>query len=109
MPLKLDALELADEPATGRSPPAPPIIIVIRRTADLFAANTDVGAIAPLLERDRRAPRLASALLGNGGAARAVLVALAQDRHRRGRILPRHAAATKLAVEFGLRATARTA
>ena len=48
------------------------------REGQLVAANTDVGAIATLLARLHEAKaRMGSVtLLGNGGAARAALVAL---------------------------------
>lgn len=103
MPLKLDALLLADEP-TDRAAAAGAANLLVHRNGKLTAVNTDVGAIltlvAPLVAPDKASPII---LLGNGGAARAVLLALrllgagpvilqARDM----------AEATKLAVEFRL-------
>jgi shikimate dehydrogenase len=71
----------------------------------LFAANTDVGAIATLVERARKAGRAVGSvtLFGCGGAARAALVALKLLAIDRVRIQARDlAAARKLSVEFGL-------
>ena len=78
MPLKLDAVDLADE-ATDRAVAAGAANLLLLRDGKLFAANTDVGAIATLLDRDCARPGAALGsvtLLGNGGAARAALVAL---------------------------------
>ena len=103
MPLKLDALLLADLP-TDRAATAGAANLLVHRQGRLIAENTDVGAI-----RDLVAPLLAEVgsqpitVLGNGGAARAVLLALrllgagpvvlqARDM----------ASATKLSLEFGL-------
>lgn len=103
MPLKLDALLFADEP-TDRATAAGAANLLAMRDGKLIAANTDVGAIralvAPLVKAGEQAPII---LLGNGGAARAVLLALrllgagpvilqARDMGE----------ATKLAVEFRL-------
>ena len=78
------------------------------REGQLVAANTDVGAIAILLARLHEAKaRMGSVtLLGNGGAARAALVALkligiAANVRIQARDL---AEAIKLAIEFGLEA-----
>ena len=104
MPLKLDALELADE-ASDRAVAAGAANLLLPVGGKLFAANTDVGAIARLLERERVAGRRLGSvvLLGNGGAARAALVALKLLQIGAVRIQARDmAAATKLAVEFGL-------
>lgn len=76
MPLKLDALLLADEP-TDRATAAGAANLLVNRDGTLIAANTDVGAIrdlvAPLVTAGKAAPIV---LLGNGGAARAVLLAM---------------------------------
>lgn len=104
MPLKLDALHLADE-ATDRAVAAGAANLLLPREGRLFAANTDVGAIATLVDRERKAGRLAGSvtLLGNGGAARAALVALKLLGIDLVRIQARDlGAARKLAVEFGL-------
>ncbi|WP_118858103.1 shikimate dehydrogenase family protein [Sphingomonas mesophila] len=99
MPLKLDALLLADS-ASDRATTAGAANLLFLRDGQLSAANTDVGAIARLLE-----PRLpatdAITLLGTGGAARAVLVALQLLDFHQLRIQSRDLAeARKLAVEF---------
>jgi shikimate dehydrogenase len=77
MPLKLDAVALADE-ATDRAVAAGAANVLMRRDGRLVAANTDVGAIAMLLARlyESKARMGSVTLLGNGGAARAALVAL---------------------------------
>ena len=104
MPLKLDALALADE-ASDRAVAAGAANLLLPRDGGLFAANTDVGAIATLVDRQRQAGRLAASvtLLGNGGAARAALVALKLLSIDLVRIQARDLQeATKLTVEFGL-------
>lgn len=104
MPLKLDALDLADE-ATDHAVAAGAANLLLPREGRLFAANTDVGAIATLVDRQRKAGRLVGSitLLGNGGAARAALVALRFLDIDLVRIQARdHGEATKLAVQFGL-------
>jgi shikimate dehydrogenase len=104
MPLKLDALELSDE-ASDRAVAAGAANLLLPRDEKLFAANTDVGAIARLLERERAAghPLGSVVLLGNGGAARAALVALKLMNIEAVRIQARDmGAATRLAVQFGL-------
>jgi shikimate dehydrogenase len=104
MPLKLDALELADD-SSDRAVAAGAANLLLPRDGRLFAANTDVGAIARLLERERAAGRRLGSvvLLGNGGAARAALVALKLMGIALVRIQARDmGAATKLTVEFGL-------
>ena len=76
MPLKLDALMLADDP-TDRATAAGAANLLVHRDGKLIAANSDVGAV-----RDLVAPLVTAGeatlitLLGNGGAARAVLLAL---------------------------------
>jgi shikimate dehydrogenase len=104
MPLKLDAVALADE-ATDRAVAAGAANVLMRREGRLVAANTDVGAIAMLLARlyESKAKMGSVTLLGNGGAARAALVALTLVGIRAVRIQARDvAAAVKLAVEFRL-------
>ena len=104
MPLKLDAAILADD-ATDRAVAAGAANILVARDGALLAGNTDVGGVLQLL-----GPRLAEGasggitLLGNGGAARAVLVALRMLGVGDVRLQARDVAdATKLAVQFGLR------
>ena len=104
MPLKLDAISLADE-ATDRAVAAGAANVLIMRDGELLAANTDVGAIAIILQRLHQggAAMGSVTLLGTGGAARAALVALKLANITAIRIQARDmAAATKLAVEFGI-------
>lgn len=104
MPLKRLALDLAEE-ATDRAVTAGAANLLLIRDGKLFAANTDVGAIATLVERERAAGRSVGSVtvFGNGGAARGALVALRLLGIDRVRIQARNmAAASKLAVEFGL-------
>ncbi len=77
MPLKLDALTLADE-ASDRALGTGAANIIVPREGKLLAGNTDVGAIAKLIEQFAKAgaPMRAVTLLGSGGGARAVLMAL---------------------------------
>ena len=106
MPLKLDAVALADE-ATDRAVAAGAANVLIMREGRLAAANTDVGAIAILLTRlyESKARMGSVTLLGNGGAARAALVALKLVGISMVRIQARDLTeAVKLAVEFGLQA-----
>jgi shikimate dehydrogenase len=106
MPLKLDVVTLADE-ATDRAVAAGAANVLMMREGRLVAANTDVGAIAILMSRLHEAKaRMGSVtLLGNGGAARAALVALKLVGISAVRIQARDlGAAYKLAVEFGLEA-----
>lgn len=76
MPLKLDALLLADE-LSDRAVAAGAANLLVPKDGRLLAGNTDVGgvfqAIRPLLERGTTRD---ITVLGNGGAARAALVAL---------------------------------
>ena len=103
MPLKLDALMLADN-ATDRATTAGAANLLIWRGGQLIADNTDVGAVhdlvAPLMTAGNADP---ITLLGNGGAARAVLLALrslgAGPIFLQARDI---AEATSLAVEFRL-------
>ena len=104
MPLKLDAVALADE-ATDRAVAAGAANVLMMREGKLAAANTDVGAIATLLAglHEAKAAMGSVTLLGNGGAARAALVALKLVGIGSVRIQARDMAeAMKLAVEFGL-------
>jgi shikimate dehydrogenase len=104
MPLKLDAAALADE-TTDHAVAAGAANVLMMREGKLVAANTDVGAIAVLLSRLHRAKAAMRnvTLLGNGGAARAALVALKMVGLSAVRIQARDMAeATRLAVEFGL-------
>jgi shikimate dehydrogenase len=106
MPLKLDAAAFADD-ATDRAVAAGAANVLVPREGKLLAANTDVGAIAALLAKlhDMKAAMGSVTLLGNGGAARAALVALKLVGLRAVRIQARDMAeARKLAVEFGLEA-----
>ena len=104
MPLKLDAVASADGAADWAVAAGAANVLMIR-DGKLLAANTDVGAIAALLSKLHKAKaRMGSVtLLGNGGAARAALVALRLVGLTNVRIQARDIAeATKLAVEFGL-------
>lgn len=104
MPLKHAALNLAEE-ATDRAVAARAANLLVMRDGKLFAANTDVGAIARLVERERAAGRRVGSvtLFGTGGAARAALVALKLLGIDLVRIQARDMkAATSLSVEFGL-------
>lgn len=103
MPLKLDALLLADD-ATDRAAAAGAANILVPRDGKLIAGNSDVGAVislvAPLNGKDLPEGIV---VLGNGGAARAVLVALRYLQAEHVRIQARDmAAALALAIEFGL-------
>lgn len=106
MPLKLDAVALADQ-ATDRAVAAGAANVLMLREGRMVAANTDVGAIAMLLSQlyESKARMGSVTLLGNGGAARAALVALKLVGISSVRIQARDlGAAYKLAVEFGLEA-----
>lgn len=103
MPLKLDALMLADQ-ASDLAVAAGAANLILPKNGKLLAGNTDVGAVLSLLgpflrEGDTRE----ITLLGNGGAARAVLVALRMLNFNSVLIQARDLSdAYKLAVEFGL-------
>jgi shikimate dehydrogenase len=104
MPLKRQALDLADA-ASDRAVAAGAANLLLLRDGQVLAANTDVGAIVTLVERERAAGRRAASvtLFGTGGAARAALVALKFLAIDRVRIQARDmAAATRLSVEFGV-------
>ena len=101
MPLKLDALLLADDPS-DRATTAGAANLLVNRDGALHADNTDVGAvrevIAPLVTQGEETPIV---LLGNGGAARAVLLALRLLEVGPVLLQSRDIAeATKLAIEF---------
>ena len=101
MPLKLDALLLADQ-RSDRAAAAGAANLLFVRDGELLAANTDIGAVARLLE-----PLIGKTksitLLGNGGAARAVLVALRLLNFHNVRLQARDLAeARKLGIEFGI-------
>ena len=104
MPLKLDALSLADE-AGDRALGANAANILIQRKGRLFAGNSDVGGMATLFDRLRSsgAPMGAITILGNGGGARGALMALHMLGLANVRIQSRDlVSGLKLAVEFGL-------
>lgn len=104
MPLKRDALDLAEE-ATDRAVTAGAANLLLMREGRLFAANTDVGAIVSLIDRARKAGCRAGSvtLFGSGGAARGALVACKLLGIDLVRIQARDmAAASKLSVEFKL-------
>ena len=104
MPLKRLALDVAEE-ATDRAVAASAANLLLMRDGKLFAANTDVGAIATLVERERTAGRRVGSvtLFGTGGAARAAFVALKLLAIDQVRIQARDMAeAKKLTVEFRL-------
>ena len=104
MPLKLDALTLADEAsdpalATGAAN------IILPRDGKLHAGNTDVGGVAALLERLAKdgAPLGSVTVLGTGGGARAALMGLHLVGVSAVRLQSRDLAeALKLAVQFRL-------
>ncbi|WP_205480195.1 shikimate dehydrogenase family protein [Sphingomonas arenae] len=76
MPLKLDALMQADERADGAIQVGATNCLVIRE-GELVALNTDVAGVAAVVIRlARLRPTATVTVLGSGGAARAVLVAL---------------------------------
>lgn len=104
MPLKLDAIAAADH-ASDLAVAAGAANILVPQAGQLIAANSDVGAVMLLLKRLFDAGRAMGeiTLFGNGGAARAVLVACRGVGINNVRIQARDmSAAYKLAVEFGL-------
>ena len=104
MPLKLDALMLADD-ASDRAVAAGAANILFPRTASCSPAIPMSARSCACWPRcsQQRSGRTAITLLGNGGAARAVLLALRLLDVADVRIQARDMAeATKLAVEFGL-------
>lgn len=109
MPLKLDALDVADA-AADHAVAAGAANLMLPRDGKLLAANTDVVAIALLVHRARHNGAQAGhvTVFGNGGAARGALVALKSLGIERVRIQARDMAqATRLAVEFGLKLAPR--
>lgn len=103
MPLKLGALMLADRKLDG-AVQAGACNLLAPRDGQLVAGNTDIGAVMTVVSRlavDR--PTASVTVLGSGGAARAVLVALGRMGMRRISIHARNAAeARSLSVQFGL-------
>jgi shikimate dehydrogenase len=103
MPLKLGALMLADRKLDG-AVQAGACNLLVPRDGRLVAGNTDIEAVMTVLSRlavDR--PTGSVTVLGSGGAARAVLVALSRMGMRRISIHARNAVvARSLSVQFGL-------
>ncbi|MEO6579668.1 MAG: shikimate dehydrogenase [Sphingomicrobium sp.] len=100
MPLKLDALFAADE-RTDIAAAAGAANLLIERDGRLVADNKDVGAIQRVLQP---LSRTSITVLGNGGAARAVLMALKLLEAPEVRLQARDMAkAGALGLEFGLR------
>ena len=78
MPLKLDALMLADE-RSDSAVQAGATNCLFLREGELVAGNTDIQGVAAVVVRlARLRPTATITVLGSGGAARAVLVALKQ-------------------------------
>ena len=99
MPLKLDALLAADD-ASDRATATGAANLLTVRDGKLIAANTDVGAIRGLLSP---LVRDSVTILGTGGAARAVLLALKLLGAGEVRLQARDMAqATSLCVEFAV-------
>jgi shikimate dehydrogenase len=104
MPLKLDAVALADD-ATDRAVAAGAANLLLPREGKMVAANTDVGGAVDVVQRLKEAGAAMGSVtvLGTGGAARAVLVALRFSRIPKVTIQARDMAeARKLSVEFRL-------
>jgi shikimate dehydrogenase len=104
MPLKLDAVALADD-ATDRAVAAGAANLLLPREGKLIAANTDVGGAIAVIQglREAGAAMGSVTVLGSGGAARAVLVALRFCDLPRMTIQARNLAeARKLSLEFQL-------
>ena len=109
MPLKLDALMLADE-LSDRAVAAGAANLLVPKDGQLLAGNTDVGAVVQVLRPlfEQHAGRDIT-LLGNGGAARAALVALRMLGLDNICLQARDiSAAYALALEFGLQVQPRT-
>jgi len=105
MPLKLDALTLADE-ASDRALGTGAANIIVPREGKLLVGNTDVGAVTKLIEHMARggAAMGSVTVLGSGGGARAVLMALHLIGFRMVRIQSRNVGeAFALAVQHGLK------
>lgn len=78
MPLKLDALMLADE-RSDRAVQTGATNCLLPREKELVADNTDIaGVIAVVVRLATLRPTATVTVLGSGGAARAVIVALKQ-------------------------------
>lgn len=78
MPLKLDALMLADERSDAAAQ-AGATNCLVPREGKLFATNTDITGVKAVVSRlARLRPTATVTVLGSGGSARAVLVALKQ-------------------------------
>ena len=77
MPLKLDALSLADD-GSDRAIGAGAANLLLPRNGRIAAGNTDVGAVIALVGKlaEGGAPMGSIVLLGTGGAARAALMGL---------------------------------
>ena len=103
MPLKLDAILLADD-SSDRAVAAGAANLLLSKEGKLLAGNTDVqGVLQVIGPRLKQGVSAGITLLGNGGAARAALVAMHMLGFADVRIQARDiAAAYKLAVEFGL-------
>ena len=104
MPLKLDAVALADD-ATDRAVAAGAANLLVPREGKVIASNTDVGGAIAVVQRLREAGAAMGSVtvLGTGGAARAILVALRFCKVGKVIIEARDMAeARKLTVEFGL-------
>ena len=104
MPLKLDAVSLADD-ATDRAVAAGAANVLVPREGKLIAANTDVGGVIAIIQQLQSAGATMGSVtvLGTGGAARAVLVGLRFCKIPKVIIEARDMGeARKLAVEFGL-------
>lgn len=102
MPLKMEAVLAADQ-ASDQAVAAAAANLLIPRDGQLVAGNTDVQAMASLLDRIGKdgAAMGSVTVFGNGGAARAALVALRLAGVKKVRIQARDmAAARKLCVEF---------
>jgi shikimate dehydrogenase len=104
MPLKLDAIALADE-VSDRAIGTGAANILVPRDGRLLAGNSDVGAVEAAIQilAESGAPTGLVTLLGSGGAARAALMALRLLGISAVRIQSRNLAeAYKLAVQFRL-------
>jgi len=104
MPLKLDAVSLADD-ATDRAVAAGAANLLLPREGKLIAGNSDVAGVITVIQRLQEAGAAMGSVtvLGTGGAARAVLVALRFCKVGKVIIEARDMAeARKLSVEFGL-------
>lgn len=103
MPLKLDALMMAERRLDG-AVQAGACNLLAPHDGKLVAGNTDIEAVITVISRlaeDR--PTGSVTVLGSGGAARAVLVALGRMGMRRVSIHSRNSAeARSLTVQFGL-------